>query len=125
MKTTRQKRFALNLLYDLIRRRKKLSSKAKKYSYTVKLLSLGRRHIGKKIKEEAQEVVHAALKESPRRTIQESADLLYHLLVLWVAKGVKPQEVWQELDRRKGKSCLLYTSPSPRDRQKCALAWCG
>jgi phosphoribosyl-ATP pyrophosphohydrolase len=104
MKTTRQKRFALNLLYDLIRRRKKLSSKAKKYSYTVKLLSLGRRHIGKKIKEEAQEVVHAALKESPRRTIQESADLLYHLLVLWVAKGVKPQEVWQELDRRKGKS---------------------
>jgi len=45
-----------------------------------------------------------ALTERALADIAESADLLYHLLVLWSAKGVSPQEVWEELDRRFGTS---------------------
>jgi len=110
MKVEKQKKFSLNALYDLIRQRKKLDSKEKKHSYTVKLFSLGRGYICKKVKEEAREVVDSALKEGPGRTVQESADLLYHLLVLWAERGIKPEQVWKELDSRKGKSGIIEKS---------------
>ena len=69
-------------------------------SYTVRLLDSGVAKISQKVGEEAVEVVVAANAEDDRRVASESADLLYHLLVLWAAQGLQPAEVWAELDRR-------------------------
>lgn len=74
-------------------------------SYTAKLLAAGAPKIARKVGEEAVEVVVAALGE-PDKLAAESADLLYHLLVLWADAGVTPQAVWAELDRREGTSGL-------------------
>ena len=46
----------------------------------------------------------AAVAESDQRLARESADLLYHLLILWHAKGLSPAEVWAEMDKRFGTS---------------------
>ncbi|CCQ75644.1 phosphoribosyl-ATP diphosphatase [Magnetospira sp. QH-2] len=75
-----------------------------KTSYTAKLFHRGRGKICQKLGEEAVEVVVAALDESPDNVASESADLLYHLLVLWADKGVDPQDVWAELAHRRGTS---------------------
>ncbi len=75
-------------------------------SYTAKLFAKGRQRMVKKIGEEATEVVIAALDETPQRVAAESADLLYHLLVLWADVGVTPEDVWAELKRREGMSGL-------------------
>lgn len=73
-------------------------------SYTAKLLAGGSKKIGKKIGEEAAEVVIAALSEGPEALTRESADLLYHLLALWAANGITPDDVYAELARREGTS---------------------
>ena len=75
-------------------------------SYTAKLLAEGRIKIAKKLGEEATETVIAATAGTKAEIARESADLLYHLLVLWAASGVKPAEVWSELARREGTSGL-------------------
>ena len=75
-------------------------------SYTAHLLAEGPEAIAAKVTEEAAETVAAALAESAARTAAESADLLYHLLVLWAAVGVSPSDVWAELARRQGTSGL-------------------
>lgn len=71
-------------------------------SYTAKLFSRGRNKIAQKVGEESVETVVAALAETPDRLVSESADLLYHLLVLWADCGVQPADVWAELTRRQG-----------------------
>ena len=71
-------------------------------SYTAKLLAGGAPKIGKKISEEAAEVVIAALTEGKDAVTRESADLLYHLLVMWVDQRVDPKDVFDELARREG-----------------------
>jgi phosphoribosyl-ATP pyrophosphohydrolase len=73
-------------------------------SYTAKLFSRGRGKIAQKLGEESVETVIAALTETPERLVGESADLLYHLLVLWADCGVQPADVWAELERRQGVS---------------------
>jgi phosphoribosyl-ATP pyrophosphohydrolase len=73
-------------------------------SYTAKLFSRGRGKIAQKLGEESVETLVAALTETPDRLVSESADLLYHLLVLWADCGVQPADVWAELDRRQGVS---------------------
>ncbi len=70
-------------------------------SWTAKLLSKGLPKICQKLGEEATETVVAALAETHEDLLEESADLLYHLLVLWAAKGVKPDEVYAVLQRRR------------------------
>lgn len=75
-------------------------------SYTAKLLAEGRPRIAKKLGEEATETVIAATAGTPAEVVRESADLLYHLLVLWAATGVSPAQVWTELARREGTSGL-------------------
>jgi len=75
-------------------------------SYTAKLLAEGKQNIAKKLGEEATETVIAAAAGTPGEVARESADLLYHLLVLWAATGVKPADVWTELARREGTSGL-------------------
>jgi phosphoribosyl-ATP pyrophosphohydrolase len=73
-------------------------------SYTAKLFARGRGKIAQKLGEEAVETVVAALHEGHDEVIGESADLVYHLLVLWADLGVDPAEVWGELARREGTS---------------------
>lgn len=73
-------------------------------SYTARLLAGGREAIAAKLTEEAGETARAALAEGPRRVAAESADLLYHLLVLWADAGVAAADVWAELARREGTS---------------------
>jgi phosphoribosyl-ATP pyrophosphohydrolase/phosphoribosyl-AMP cyclohydrolase len=69
-------------------------------SYTVRLLDAGVAKMAQKVGEEAVEVVVAATAQTPERLASESADLLYHLLVLLEAKGVSADAVWDELERR-------------------------
>jgi len=75
-------------------------------SYTAKLFAKGPNKIAQKVGEEATEVVIAALTEGPDKVVSESADLLYHLSVLWAQMGVAPADVWAELARRFGTSGL-------------------
>jgi phosphoribosyl-ATP pyrophosphohydrolase len=75
-------------------------------SYTAKLLAAGVPKAAQKLGEEAVETVVAAVAQSEKEVIAESADLLYHLLVLWAARGIEPDAVWAELARREGASGL-------------------
>lgn len=75
-------------------------------SYTAKLLSRGVEKCAQKLGEEAVETVIAALGDDRQELVKESADLIYHLLVLWRAKGVTLAEVSDELDRRTAQSGL-------------------
>jgi phosphoribosyl-ATP pyrophosphohydrolase len=69
-------------------------------SRTSRLLNAGRAKMAKKLGEEAFEVVIDALHGNREAVVRESADLLYNLVVLWVASGVDPKDVWLEMDRR-------------------------
>ena len=70
------------------------------HSRTARLLRAGRAKMAKKLAEEAVEVVIDAMHGDSDAVIRESADLLYNLVVLWVASGVHPNEVWLEMERR-------------------------
>jgi phosphoribosyl-ATP pyrophosphohydrolase len=69
-------------------------------SRTTRLLQAGRGKISKKLAEEAVEVVIDAVHGDSAAVIRESADLLYHLVVLWTASNIHPDEVWTEMERR-------------------------
>ncbi|WP_196260332.1 phosphoribosyl-ATP diphosphatase [Pelagibacterium limicola] len=75
-------------------------------SYTAKLIAGGVEKCAQKLGEEAVETVIAALSEDPTELVKESADLLYHLLVLLRAKGISLSHVSAELDRRTAMSGL-------------------
>jgi len=91
----------LDHLYGIIASRKGGDPEA---SYTAKLFSKGRGKISQKLGEEAVETIIAALAEGDDEVESESADLLYHLLVLWAETGVEPTRVWAELQNRFGVS---------------------
>jgi len=69
-------------------------------SRTARLLQAGRSKMAKKMAEEAVEVVIDTVHGDTAAVIRESADLMYNLVVLWVAAGVHPDDVWAEMDRR-------------------------
>lgn len=69
-------------------------------SRTSRLLRAGRPKMAKKLVEEAVEVVIDAMNGHPQAVVRESADLLYNLVVLWVAAGINPDDVWAEMKRR-------------------------
>jgi len=71
-------------------------------SYTAALFAKGRAKIAQKVGEEAVETVIEAMAGDPAKLTQESADLLYHLLVLWADAGVTPDDVWAALAKREG-----------------------
>ena len=73
-------------------------------SYTARLFSRGRQQIAKKLGEEAVEALIEGIRGDKPKLVAESADMLYHLLTLWAATGVKPSAVWDELARREGLS---------------------
>jgi phosphoribosyl-ATP pyrophosphohydrolase len=71
-------------------------------SHSARLLSRGPAKVAQKFGEEAVECLIEAVAGNRGALIGESADVLYHLLVLWVSSGVGPDEVWAELVRREG-----------------------
>lgn len=73
-------------------------------SYTAKLLARGRAKVAQKLGEEAIEAVIEGVKGDRAALTGESADLLYHLLVLWAEVGIGPTDVAEELARREGTS---------------------
>jgi phosphoribosyl-ATP pyrophosphohydrolase len=75
-------------------------------SYTAKLLAAGVDKCAKKFGEEATEAVIAAIQKDKAELAKESADVLYHLLVLWAASGITPQDVYAVLQSREGQSGL-------------------
>lgn len=87
----------INQLFELIKDRKK-SMIGK--SYTSGLFKKGLNEIVKKLGEEATETIVAATCETKERVIYESCDLIYHLLVLLVAKKIEIEDVVSELSRR-------------------------
>jgi phosphoribosyl-ATP pyrophosphohydrolase len=75
-------------------------------SYTAKLLKEGVAKCAKKVGEEGVELALAAVVGDKRERVCESADLLYHLCVLWVAADIDPADVFAELGAREGRSGL-------------------
>ena len=69
-------------------------------SRTARLFQRGPSKMAKKLAEEAIEVVIDAVNGDAHAVVRESADLLYNLTVLWASAGVKPEDVWREMERR-------------------------
>ena len=80
------------------------SSDDPKSSYTAQLLSEGKEKCIAKLKEEALETVEAAEHNDCNQIIYESADLIYHLLVLWNKFEITPDQIYDELISREGKT---------------------
>ncbi len=83
-------------------------------SYTARLFSRGRAQIAKKLGEEAVEALIEGIKGDRPKLVAESADMLYHLLTLWAATGVRPKAVWTELARREGLSGIAEKASRKR-----------
>ena len=88
---------SIQWLFDVIEDRKQ--NPAEK-SYTSSLFRDGLSRIAQKVGEEGTEVVVAALSQDDERLIEEVADLTYHILVLLSARGIKPVQVLEELEKR-------------------------
>ncbi len=85
-------------LEDLILERKK---QRPDNSYTVQLFGEGKSKIAQKVGEEATETIVAYLSQSGQRLVEETADLLYHLLVLLADAGIPLDSIWRELEKRR------------------------
>jgi phosphoribosyl-ATP pyrophosphohydrolase len=83
-------------------------------SHSARLLSRGTAKVAQKLGEEAVECVIEAVQGNRPATILESADLLYHLIVVWVDAGIRPEEVWGELVRREGISGIAEKAARPK-----------
>ena len=91
----------LDELFDTIQGKKTANPKI---SYTAKLLKSGTGTIAQKVGEEAVETIIEAVSGRQKQLVNESVDLLYHLMVLWVDRDIKLQNIWDEIDRRASKS---------------------
>jgi len=99
-------------LFQTIESRKKADPQI---SYTAKLFSKGTQRIAQKVGEEAVETVIAAVAKDKEHVISESADLLYHLCVLWANAEVKPADVFQTLEKREGVSGITEKNARPKE----------
>ena len=91
-------------------------------SRTARLLHAGRAKMAKKLAEEAVEVLLEAVGNDREAVIRESADLLYHLVVLWTSCGVLPEDVWNEMDRRERLFGLAEKLPKRAEPRPQVLA---
>ena len=87
----------MDALFSRIEQRKKTK---KKGSYTAFLFNKGINKIAQKISEETAETIIEAVQGKKKLAVQESCDLLYHLIVMWAKLGINPNEIWNELDKR-------------------------
>src|SRR4051812_8394326 len=92
-------------------------------SRTARLFQRGPSKMAKKLAEEAIEVVIDAVNGKSDAVIRESADLLYNLTVLWAAAGVRPEDVWREMERRE--DMLGIAEKLPKSQLKLAKAAAG
>src|SRR5439155_25159304 len=90
---------ALDRLWQVIQSRRGADPQS---SYTARLFARGRAKIAQKLGEEAVEAVSEGVRDDPSALVGESADLLYHLLLLWAAAGISPADVPAALVRRCG-----------------------
>lgn len=94
---------SLEALFQTIEARKGADASS---SYTARLLAEGPDRLAQKVGEEAVELVIAAAQRDGKGAVSESADLLYHLAVLWSSLGIAPADVAAALDDRRGVSGL-------------------
>jgi phosphoribosyl-ATP pyrophosphohydrolase len=94
---------ALDRLWQVVQSRRGADPET---SYTARLFARGRVKIAQKLGEEAVEAVIEGVRGDRAALVGESADLLYHLLVLWAEAGISPADVAAELARREGRSGL-------------------
>lgn len=93
---TNESGFLLRLEQVIAERRRA----APETSYTASLLASGHHRIAQKVGEEGVELALAGVGDDRTRVVAETADLLYHVLVLLAARGIALDEVLQELERR-------------------------
>lgn len=86
-------------------------------SYTARLFQRGRPKIAQKLGEEAVEVVIDAVRDDRAAVAEESADLLYHLLVLWADMGLAPADIYNVLTSREGVSGLTEKANRKRGKE--------
>jgi phosphoribosyl-ATP pyrophosphohydrolase len=86
---------------------------AKSHPRTARLLAAGLRKIAQKVIEEAGEVALETVKHRSGGVVRESADLLYHLVVLWRRAGIDPDEIWTEMQRRANVLGIAEKLPKP------------
>lgn len=101
----------LDALFAVIAARKGASADT---SYTARLLSRGVEKCAQKLGEEAVETAIAAATQDRAAVISESADLLFHWLVLLAALDLDPKDVYAELARREGTSGLDEKAARPK-----------
>lgn len=83
-------------------------------SHSARLLSRGAAKVAQKFGEEAVECLIEAVAGNKEALVAESADVLYHLIVLWVSAGIAPDDVWAELIRREGVSGIAEKASRPK-----------
>jgi phosphoribosyl-ATP pyrophosphohydrolase len=110
---------SLNRLYLAVLAAKDLDPAV---SRTARLFQRGPAKMAKKLAEEAIEVVIDAVNRNPQAVIRESADLLYNLTVLWASAGVRPQDVWAEMDRRETMLGIAEKLPKSKLKSSPSLA---
>jgi phosphoribosyl-ATP pyrophosphohydrolase len=94
----------INILIRLFETIEKRANEDSATSYTAQLLSEGKEKCIAKVREEALETVEAAEQEDISQIIYESADLIYHLLVMWKKFDLTPDDIYSELESREGKT---------------------
>jgi phosphoribosyl-ATP pyrophosphohydrolase len=101
----------LDRLWDVVMSRRDADPAV---SHSARLLSRGTAKVAQKFGEEAIECLIEAAIGNRAALIAESADVLYHLIVVWVNAGVRPDEVWAELQSREGVSGIAERASRPR-----------
>ena len=87
-------------MFNDLKKRKNINENKSYTAYLVNNPEL----LGKKIGEESSELIIDFIKKNKKGAISESADLIYHLIVLWISIGIDPHDVWEELSNRKLRS---------------------
>jgi len=101
----------LDRLYAVVQQRRSADPAV---SHSARLLSRGTAKVAQKFGEEAVECLIEAVAGNKTALIGESADVLYHLLVMWVDAGLEPEAVWTELERREGVSGIAEKAARPK-----------
>ncbi len=107
----------LDRIWSVVRDRRNADPGA---SHSARLLARGTAKVAQKFGEEAVECLIEAVAGNSEALIAESADVLYHLVVLWVDAGLEPGEIWAELTRREGVSGVAEKASRARS---LTLAW--
>jgi phosphoribosyl-ATP pyrophosphohydrolase len=81
---------------------------------TARLVTAGEPKMCQKLVEEAGEVAVAAMTKDRTEIVRESADLIYHLTMLWASAGIRPEEVWEEMATRESAYGLAEKRAKPR-----------